>query len=149
MQMPRLKHDLPWDPTYGYSPESLLSLKAPPAPADFDAFWSSLYQRALQVDAQPQLANERLVAGRKLFDIHYTSLDGIRIGGWLSLPAEHSPRRGLVFTHGYGGREEVDALAGQKSLFVLTAGHFTYPGQEEEQQRLDQASEIFFNENGI
>ncbi|MDD5323659.1 MAG: hypothetical protein PHD43_24270 [Methylococcales bacterium] len=43
-----------FDPTYGYSLQQLLAVKAPKEPKDFDGFWQTLYQKALTVAPQPQ-----------------------------------------------------------------------------------------------
>ena len=59
--------DLPFDPSYGYDPEGLLTVEPPPEPAGFRAFWSARYERALAVDIRfmdlgervPRLAAER------------------------------------------------------------------------------------------
>jgi len=45
---------------------------------------------------------------RRLFDLTYASTDGVRIGGWVSVPAEEPIRRGFVVGHGYGGRDAPD-----------------------------------------
>ncbi|NEE49385.1 acetylxylan esterase, partial [Streptomyces sp. SID8455] len=43
-------HDFPFDPAYGCTaPEQLLRVPAPPAPADFEAFWRDRYARARAV----------------------------------------------------------------------------------------------------
>lgn len=87
------------DPTYGYTLPELLTVGAPEAPADFATFWTGLYDRARLVDPAPVTRR----AG-PVWDVQFTSLDGARLGGWLSLPADGIIERGLVVGHGYGGR---------------------------------------------
>jgi cephalosporin-C deacetylase len=98
-----------FDPTYGYSLKQLLAVKTPKEPLDFDCFWQKRYQKALTVDPQPQkmIINENSM-GWRVFDITYTSTDSFPIRGWLLLPASGVIKRGLIFGHGYGGRNGPD-----------------------------------------
>lgn len=41
----------------------------------------------------------------RVHGVTYTSVGGLRIGGWLALPAEGPVRNGFVVGHGYGGRQ--------------------------------------------
>ena len=60
------------------------------------------------VDPQPELGIWRPHRDQhQVADIAFTSLDGVRIGGWLVRPIE-VVTRGLVVGHGYGGREAPD-----------------------------------------
>ncbi len=94
-----------FDPSYGYSLEQLLaaivSLKEP---KDFDEFWKQRYQRALMIDAQPQI---KLISEDasdwQVLEISYTSTDNFIIKGWLLLPVSGVIKRGFVVGHGYGG----------------------------------------------
>ncbi len=99
------KHDFPFDPTYGYTLETLLKVPAPPGPPDFAAFWQDTYTQTLAV---PTNIARRPIApawpGYDLFEIEYDSLAG-RVGGWLSLPRDVKPKQLMVMGHGYGGRE--------------------------------------------
>lgn len=96
-----------FDPTYGYSLQQLLAVKAPKEPKDFDSFWQTRYQKALTVTPQPQT---RIINGNKLgwriFEISYTSTDDFTIRGWLLLPGSGVIKRGFIVGHGYGGRNE-------------------------------------------
>lgn len=87
-----------------YTLDDLLAVGAPSPPADFARFWTGLYDRARQVDPAPVMRGSG-----PLRDIEFTSLCGVRIGGWLSLPADGVVERGLVVGHGYGGRAAPDA----------------------------------------
>ncbi|MEU0306396.1 acetylxylan esterase [Streptomyces cyaneofuscatus] len=101
-------HDFPFDPAHGYTgPDQLLQVPAPPAPADFEAFWRDRYSRARAVDTRPVLGPvEEERDGVRIQGITYTSVGGVRLGGWLALPAEGPVRYGFVVGHGYGGRQE-------------------------------------------
>ncbi|MFC9034700.1 acetylxylan esterase [Streptomyces arboris] len=101
-------HDFPFDPAYGYAAlDQLLQVPAPPAPADFEAFWRDRYARARAVDTRPVLGPvEEERDGVRIHGITYTSVGGVRLGGWLALPAEGPVRYGFVVGHGYGGRQD-------------------------------------------
>ncbi|MEI7030681.1 acetylxylan esterase [Streptomyces pratensis] len=102
-----LSHAFPFDPSYGHgSVDTLLGVPAPPAPEDFDAFWRERYARARAVATRPELGpveDER--DGVRVHRVAYTSVGGVRLGGWLALPAEGPVRHGFVVGHGYGGRQ--------------------------------------------
>lgn len=95
-----------FDPTYGYSREELLRVPAPDAAPDFAEFWRETYRQTLE---QPlHIARREIespVADFQLFEIEFASLDAFRVGAWLTVPKNADFRRGLVASHGYGGRE--------------------------------------------
>ena len=101
-----MKHDFPFDPTYGYTLETLLKVPAPAGPPDFADFWRDTYTQALAV---PLEISKRLIAPIEphsdLYEIEFNSLDG-RTGGWLSVPKGEPPRQLMVMGHGYGGRDQ-------------------------------------------
>lgn len=102
-------HPYSFDPTYGMRLKDLLAVEPPAAPAGFDAFWARRYLGAMAVDPRPVLSEAMTRHPRWLvFDVTYTSTDGVRIGGWLLVPREGEVRRGLVVGHGYGGRDAPD-----------------------------------------
>lgn len=83
----------------------LLAVRPPDTePSDFDAFWRSTHAAAMEIDTQPAI---RPIwspdPGIDVFQVHYTSYGGERIGGWMTVPEE--PRGALVVGHGYGGRK--------------------------------------------
>lgn len=101
---PAFEHNFDYDPTYGYSLEQMLALEPPKPPADFADFWQRRYQRTLQagplditladtVETLPRL---------NLREIAYTSTDGIRIHGLLTLPPDGKISSIAVCGHGYG-----------------------------------------------
>lgn len=107
--VPDFAHPYPFDPTYGYTLDTLLRVGAPDQPGDFAAFWGSRYRRALTVAPQPRLtrwSEDR--EGYAVYDLEYRSTDDFTIGGWLLLPQGRPMRRGVVVGHGYGGRDAPD-----------------------------------------
>lgn len=73
-------------------------------PADFDAFWQKIVET---VDAIPLNASVtpdplRSTPEVEVFEVHYDSLDGVRVAGWYCLPRERSePLPAQVFYPGY------------------------------------------------
>ncbi|HEX6682652.1 MAG TPA: acetylxylan esterase [Candidatus Limnocylindrales bacterium] len=103
------------DPTYGYTLPRLLEVGAPAAPADFATFWTELHDRARSVDPAPVMRGSGPV-----WEVEFTSLGGVRLGGWLSLPADGIVERGLVVGHGYGGRAAPDPAVPVERAAVLS-----------------------------
>ncbi|WP_194912702.1 acetylxylan esterase [Catenulispora rubra] len=105
------KHPFPFDPTYGMDLDDLLKVSAPDnAPGDFAEFWQGMYRRALATPVQPRLGGKAgtTADGLDVFEVSFTSLGGVRIGGWVVAPADGVVERGFVVGHGYGGRGEPD-----------------------------------------
>ncbi|MFW6599851.1 hypothetical protein ACQBAU_11030 [Propionibacteriaceae bacterium Y2011] len=109
-----LDPDHGFDPTHGYSVADLLTVGAPAdPPADFAEFWQGVYAEALAVDPDPRLGPWRELTadevggpvrpGQQVADLLLTSLDGVRLGGWV-VRGEGETTRALVQGHGYGGR---------------------------------------------
>lgn len=119
----------PDDPSFDSSPRDLAQVcsladleqvGAPPPPADFAQFWRQRYAQARDVDPAPAvLASRPAPDGLTRHDIEYTSVDGIRLGGWLTLPADGRIERGLVVGHGYAGRDEPEPQAPVARAAVL------------------------------
>lgn len=110
-----------FDATHGYDLDALLAVEAPDEPAGFTEFWTALYERARAVDTAPVA---RPADGPGWHDVEFTSLDGVRLGGWLWLPPD-GVERAVVVGHGYGGRDLPDpglALPGTAVLFAASRG---------------------------
>ena len=101
---------VPGDATYGYTLPRLLEVAAPEPPADFESFWRGLYARSRAIDPAAAVVAHAAASGsdRVVHDVTFRSLDGVRLGGWLSLPARGPVARGLVVGHGYSGRGAPD-----------------------------------------
>lgn len=105
--MPAFSHDFPFDPTYGHTVDDLLAVPAPPAPADFAAFWRARHEAARAIATVPVVGPvEEVRDGFRVHGVTYTSVGGVRIGGWLVLPDDGPVEHGFVVGHGYGGRDE-------------------------------------------
>jgi len=105
-----MQHNLPFDPTYGYDRDALLRVGAPHGPRDFAAFWRSLHAQTRRV--APRIERRQIssiVPSIETFEIQFDSVDGFRVGGWLTVPKDRTFTRGVVMSHGYGGREAPDA----------------------------------------
>lgn len=99
-----ITHDLPWDPTYGYTLETLLTVPAPEGPADFADFWQRHYAENRTVAPRPrQKKIEPINDQSEVYEIDYQSSGG-QVGGWLVVPKQPF-RQAVVVGHGYGGRE--------------------------------------------
>lgn len=102
-----LMHPFPFDPTYGYSPEQLQAMQPPVGVADFAYFWRDTYRqaRALPTDACVELLPDSH-RSHTVHSVSFNGLGGIRSGGWLLLPKDGPAQRGVVMSHGYGGRTD-------------------------------------------
>ncbi len=101
-----LQHDYPFDPSYGYDLERLLAIEPPAEPAGFTDFWTARYERARTVDPAPTIRSSALTrAGRRAWDVEYTSTDGATIRGWLLEPVTRPVTRGFVVGLGYLGMD--------------------------------------------
>ncbi len=101
---PTIEFDYPFDPTYGYTPESMLALRVTAPPTDFEEFWRSNYTeflksfKLLDISDTGKQFNEM-----KIKEITFQVHDQHKTGAWLLEPTNAS--KGLVVGHGYGGRQ--------------------------------------------
>ncbi len=101
---PPLRHDYPFDPSYGYDLAALQQVKPPPEPPGFAATWQQWYRAALAIDPRPQvIISGDQYPGFRVLDWSYTSTEGFPIRGWLLLPQQQAPTKALILGHGYGG----------------------------------------------
>ncbi|RDG39941.1 acetylxylan esterase [Streptomyces corynorhini] len=103
--MAAFAHDFPFDPAHGWTPDESSPAPAPAAPDDFAAFWRARHAEAREVATDPELGpveDER--DGVRIHAVTFTSVGGVRLGGWLALPAGGPAAYGFVVGHGYGGR---------------------------------------------
>src|SRR5476649_2825331 len=99
-----MNHPYPFDPTYGCDEAKLLTVPAPPGPADFASFWQRTYE---ETRAIPLALERRRVKSPhpdfEVEEVEFNSLCGVRIGGWLTVPKHDPIEHGMVVGHGYGG----------------------------------------------
>ena len=57
-------------------------------PEDFDAFWDDLLAQSAEIplNATVELVPLRCTPEVEVYDVHYDSIDGVRIAGWYCLP---------------------------------------------------------------
>ncbi len=97
------------DPTFGYDLTTLLAVGGPVEPPDFADFWRGQYARIRELPLRWRIGETDCPhPGYTLWEVGYDSLDGFRVGGWITQPRGISPEIGLVVGHGYGGREGPD-----------------------------------------
>ncbi|MFE2021126.1 acetylxylan esterase [Streptomyces sp. NPDC059499] len=105
--MPSFAHDFSFDPAHGHTLDELLRIPAPAAPEDFEAFWKERHSEARAVATAPEIGPvEAERDGVRLHEVSFTSVGGVRLGGWLALPVEGPAEHGFVIGHGYGGRQD-------------------------------------------
>ncbi|MFI6082685.1 acetylxylan esterase [Streptomyces sp. NPDC051217] len=108
--MSEFEHGYPFDPAYGRSLDELLDIPAPAPPVGFDAHWRDRFAAAAGVATAPAVGpQEDERDGSRIFGVSYTSVGGLRLGGWLVRPAAGPVEHGFVIGHGYGGRQEPGA----------------------------------------
>jgi cephalosporin-C deacetylase len=122
---PDLEPDPGYDATFGYDLDRLLSVGVPDTePDDLDDFWTGVKGEADAVDSLPELGEWHPHGERhQVAAIAFTSLDGVRIGGWLVRP-NGAVTRGLVVSHGYGGRQAPDGWLpdGAAAIYPVARG---------------------------
>jgi cephalosporin-C deacetylase len=94
-------------------------------PKDFDAFWDGLLQQSQQtpLNATMELVPLRCTEAVEVYDVHYDSIDGVRIAGWYCLPRDRPERLpAIVKMPGYLGEPAMPRdLARQEYAVFSTA----------------------------
>jgi cephalosporin-C deacetylase len=115
-----MQHDFPFDPKYGYDLDALLKVDAPAGPDDFESFWRATYRQTRET---PLKFASRPIDGPDhldVFEVEFDSLDGVRIGGWMTVPRGKAVTRGVVVSHGYGERASYDpTVAGPTAAAIF------------------------------
>lgn len=107
--MRNFQHQYAFDPSYGYTLESLLRVEPPAEPDDYCDFWQKKYQAVLQTPTQLIRTPSALThANYHVEDIVFSSSDDSKIGGWLLTPKHEPITKGVIVGHGYGGRDSPD-----------------------------------------
>ncbi len=106
-------------------------------PDDFDAFWDSLLQQAAMTLLNPTLEPIPLRSNDQVetFEIHYDSIDGVRIAGWYCRPRERfiaPPYPALLLVPGYISEPTLPkswAMMGYAAVGVAPRGKLRSNGQ--------------------
>ncbi len=105
-------HDFPFDPTYGYTDQTLRQVEPPAVPGDFAAFWRERYAaaRAVPVALASRPSDNFDSKHVAVEEVEFDALglggeEPRRLGGWLVTPKRVAPVRAEVVGHGYGGRD--------------------------------------------
>ncbi len=73
-------------------------------PDDIDAFWDDVLARTAAIPLHAEVAHDPLRSTPQVdvYQVHYTSLDQVRIAGWYARPANHAGQLpGLLVVPGY------------------------------------------------
>lgn len=73
-------------------------------PPDFDAFWGDIMAQVAEIPLNATMTPVPLRSDDQVevFEVHYDSLDNVRVAGWYCLPRERTePLPALVFYPGY------------------------------------------------
>lgn len=79
-------------------------------PNDFDVFWDDLLTQLARIplNAEVELVPLRCNAEIETYDVHFDSLDGVRIAGWYCLPRERTdPMPAIAHMPGYIGEPSI------------------------------------------
>lgn len=98
-----------FDASYGYDLPALRSVRPCLAPPGFSEHWRARYQRARGVSGVMHRVEVGTLGEHEVFSITFPSTDDRLLGGWLALPRKGDVRRGVVQSHGYGGRAGPEA----------------------------------------
>jgi cephalosporin-C deacetylase len=106
-------------------------------PPDFDRFWEQILAEldALPLDAELSPVPLRSTDAVEVFEIHYTSLDGLRIAGWYCRPRESyiaGPYPGISIVPGYVSEPTLPkswAKMGYAAIGVAPRGKLRSNGQ--------------------
>jgi cephalosporin-C deacetylase len=95
----------PIDGTYGYDLAGLRAVAPVPAPPGFADTWRRWRHEAAPAAAAPELTSVGRRGAHELFEVAFSTADGLRLRGWCGMPAAGPARVGIVHSHGYGGRD--------------------------------------------
>ena len=91
------------------TPKAICAVKPPAITPGFAEFWQNTYALALATPTRPTI---RPIASSnpalEVYELEYDGIGGFRVGGWMTRPKGQTPTRGVVMSHGYGGREAPD-----------------------------------------
>lgn len=96
------------DGTYGYDLDALRAIAPVPAPEGFAGLWRAWHAEAMATPTHPSLRPVGRTGAHLVSEFEFATVDGLRLRGWIALPAAGAPRVGIVHGHGYGGRAAPD-----------------------------------------
>jgi cephalosporin-C deacetylase len=101
-----------------------LRVGAPEGPRDFASFWQTLYAQTRRVAPRAERRQISDIAPNiETFEIEFDSIDSFRVGGWLTMPKDLAFTRGVVVSHGYGGRTAPEAsIPGPPAACIFPCG---------------------------
>lgn len=114
-----------FDGRYGRTEADLRAVAPAPAPPGFAERWRRWRREAAAVDAAPVVLSSAVEHGRRVSVVEHSGVDGVRLRAWVVEPLDGRPRAGVVHSHGYGGREEVDLARvpeGLAAIFPVARG---------------------------
>jgi cephalosporin-C deacetylase len=100
--------DAPIDGTYGYDLAGLRAVDPVAAPPGFADTWRRWRREAAGVAVRAEATPLGRRGAHDVFEVSFRTLDGLRLRGWLGMPAAGGARVGVVHSHGYGGRDAPD-----------------------------------------
>ncbi len=104
-------------------------------PDDFDAFWQDVLEQAARIplNATIEPVPLRCTPEVEVFEVHFDSLDGVRIAGWYCLPRDRpEPLPAIAYVPGYVGEPPLPrdtAKRGYAAFSVAPRGKLRSNGQ--------------------
>ncbi len=104
-------------------------------PADFDAFWDDVLDTADRIPLNSSVVHSALRSTPEVdvYDVHFDSIDGVRIAGWYCLPAKREGTLpAILHVPGYIGEPRLpkqEALRGYAVFSVAPRGKLRSNGQ--------------------
>lgn len=104
-------------------------------PADFDAFWEDIMAQSARIplNAEVTPVPMRSTPEVEVFEVHYDSLDNVRIAGWYCVPRNFpQPLPAMVYYPGYISEPalpKAQALRGYATFGVAPRGKLRSNGQ--------------------
>lgn len=99
-----------FDASYGYDLAGLRAIDPPEPVPGFAEHWRGRYTAALRVRPGLRRQAAGTVGDHDLYTVRFTTTGGRVLGGWLAIPRSGPVRRGVIHSHGYGGRTAIDPL---------------------------------------
>ena len=104
-------------------------------PADIDRFWNDVLAQTAAIPLDASVVHDSLRSSPQVdvYQVHYTSLDQVRIAGWYARPANHSGQMpGLLVVPGYSMEPLIPkawAAKGYAAFSVAPRGKLRSNGQ--------------------